>query len=79
MFSTSTIASSTSIPTTSDSASSVTMLMVNPNRYMPMKVGITASGSADRRHEAWRASRAGTPHHQHGQHGAFESMSIEPS
>ncbi len=46
MFSTSTIASSTRMPTTSDSASKVTTLIEKPSRYMPMKAGITDIGSA---------------------------------
>ena len=46
MFSISTMASSTNTPTTSDRASRVTMLMVNPNRYIQAKVGMIASGSA---------------------------------
>ncbi len=45
MFSRTTIASSISRPTHSDSAISVTMLIVNPNRYMNRKVPISAIGS----------------------------------
>ena len=46
MFSTSTIASSTRIPTTRESASSVTTLMVKPIWCMPMKAGMADIGSA---------------------------------
>ena len=46
MFSTSTMASSTKMPITSDNASSVTTLMEKPSRYMPMKAGMADSGSA---------------------------------
>ena len=46
MFSISTIASSTRMPTTSDSDSKVTMLIVKPNRCIAPKAGITDSGSA---------------------------------
>ncbi len=46
MFSTSTMASSTRMPTTSESASSVMMLIEKPSMYMPMNAGSTDSGSA---------------------------------
>ena len=46
MFSTSTMASSTRMPTTSESASSVTTLSEKARYCMPMKAGITDSGSA---------------------------------
>ena len=45
MFSRTTMASSISRPTHSDSAISVIMLMVKPNRYMNRKVPISAIGS----------------------------------
>ena len=45
MFSRTTIASSISRPTHSDSAISVIMLIVKPNRYMNRKVPISAIGS----------------------------------
>ena len=45
MFSRTTIASSISRPTHSDSAISVTMLIVKPNRFMNRKVPISAIGS----------------------------------
>src|SRR6476646_1880278 len=44
MFSISTIASSTSMPTTSDSDNSVTTLMLKPNKYIAPKAGSTDSG-----------------------------------
>ena len=46
MFSISTIASSTRMPTTSDSDSSVTPLSVKPSRCIAAKVGIADIGSA---------------------------------
>src|SRR5512134_3255355 len=46
MFSISTIASSTRMPTTSDSDSSVTTLMVKPIKYIAKKVGMIDNGSA---------------------------------
>ena len=46
MFSISTMASSTSTPTTSDNASSVTTLRLKPDSCIRKKVGITASGKA---------------------------------
>ena len=46
MFSISTIASSTRMPITSDSDSSVTVFSEKPNRYITPKVGIADSGSA---------------------------------
>src|SRR5437868_1217501 len=48
MFSTSTIASSTRIPTTSESASSEITLTEKPSRYMPAKAGITDIGGGTR-------------------------------
>ena len=57
MFSISTIASSTRMPTTTDSASSVMMLRVKPNRYITAKVGITDSGSATAEIQVARQSR----------------------
>ena len=46
MFSISTMASSTRMPTTSDRLSSVTTLTVKPSRCITANVGITDSGSA---------------------------------
>jgi hypothetical protein len=57
MFSTSTIASSTRMPITSDSASSVITLMEKPSKCMPMKAGITDSGSATAETNVARQSR----------------------
>ena len=45
MFSRTTMASSISKPTLNESAISVSMLMVNPNRFITMKVPISAMGS----------------------------------
>ena len=57
MFSTSTMASSTRMPTTSDSASSVITLMEKPSHCMPMKAGMTDSGSATADTNVARQSR----------------------
>ena len=57
MFSTSTMASSTRMPTTSDSASSVITLMEKPSHCMPMKAGMTDSGSATAETNVARQSR----------------------
>ena len=57
MFSTSTIASSTRMPITNDSASSVITLTEKPSAYMPMKAGITDSGSATAETSVARQSR----------------------
>jgi len=57
MFSLSTIASSTRMPTTSDSASSVTTLSVKPSRYIAAKVGMIDSGSATAATKVARQSR----------------------
>ena len=57
MFSTSTMASSTKMPMTSDKASSVTTLMEKPSKYMPMKAGITESGKATAETSVARQSR----------------------
>ncbi|KFB78623.1 MAG: hypothetical protein AW06_000031 [Candidatus Accumulibacter cognatus] len=57
MFSISTIASSTRMPTTSDSDNAVTTLKVNPIRYITAKVGIADSGSAVAETKVARQSR----------------------
>ena len=57
MFSTSTMASSTKMPMTSESASSVTTLMEKPSQAMPMKAGTTESGSATAETKVARRSR----------------------
>src|SRR5215831_10065292 len=57
MFSTSTIASSTRMPTTSDSPSSVMRLSENPSHDMKMNVGITDNGIATAEITVARQSR----------------------
>jgi hypothetical protein len=57
MFSISTMASSTRMPTTTDSASRVMMLSVNPNQYITAKVGMTDSGRATALIQVARQSR----------------------
>ncbi len=57
MFSTSTMASSTRMPTTSVSASSVTPLSVKPSICMAAKVGMIDSGSATAETNVARQSR----------------------
>ena len=57
MFSISTIASSTRMPTTTDSASSVIMLRVKPKKYITAKVGMIDSGNASAATQVARQSR----------------------
>ncbi len=57
MFSISTMASSTRIPTTSDSDSRVTALMLKPSRWMTPKVGMIDSGRAAAETRVARQSR----------------------
>ncbi len=57
MFSTSTIASSTSRPITSDSASSVTVFIEKPSQYIAANVGMIDSGNADADTSVARQSR----------------------
>ncbi len=57
MFSISTIASSTSTPATSDSASRLIELSENPNNCMNAKVGIADSGIANAEIAVARKSR----------------------
>jgi len=60
MFSISTIASSTSTPATSASASSERKLRLNPRRSMNQKVGIAESGIATALMKVARQSRRNT-------------------
>ena len=57
MFSTSTMASSTKIPITKDSASKVTTLIEKPKYAMPMKAGMTDKGKATAETKVARKSR----------------------
>ena len=57
MFSISTIASSTRMPTTSDRLSSVTTLTVKPSQCISAKVGMADSGSATAETRVARQSR----------------------
>ena len=57
MFSTSTIASSTKIPTTNDSASKLMTLMEKPRYHMPMNAGMTDKGRATAETNVARKSR----------------------
>ena len=57
MFSISTMASSTSMPTTSDSASMVSVFMLKPKAFIAQKVGMMASGSAAAEISVARQSR----------------------
>ena len=72
MFSISTIASSTSTPATSDSASRLMEFSVKPIHCMKAKVGIADSGMAERRDQRRARVAQEQPHHQHRQHRAFE-------
>ncbi len=79
MFSISTMASSTRMPTTSDSDSSVTTLMVKPNRCMTAKVGITDSGSAVAATSVARQSRRNSHTTSTASSAPSYISSIEPS
>ena len=57
MFSTSTIASSTNRPITSDSASSVTVFIEKPSQYIAANVGMIDNGNADADTSVARQSR----------------------
>lgn len=57
MFSISTMASSTRMPTTTDSASSVIRFRLKPNRCITAKVGMIDSGSATADTQVARQSR----------------------
>src|SRR5262245_1130151 len=57
MFSTSTIASSTSRPITSDSASIVTVFIENPSQCLDANVGMIDNGNADADTSVARQSR----------------------
>ena len=57
MFSTSTIASSTKIPTTRDKANKLMTLMEKPRYHMPMNAGMTDKGSATADTKVARRSR----------------------
>jgi hypothetical protein len=71
MFSISTMASSTRMPTTSDSEISVTPLSVKPRRYIAAKVGMAASGSAAAATSVARQSRRNSHTTTHGQRPAL--------
>ncbi|MNV22496.1 hypothetical protein D3C71_1134720 [compost metagenome] len=57
MFSISTIASSTRMPTTTDNASRVIMFSVKPKKYITAKVGMIDNGSASAATQVARQSR----------------------
>ena len=79
MFSISTMASSTRMPTTSDSASSVTTLSVKPSKYIAAKVGMTDSGSAVADTKVARQSRRNSHTTSTASSAPSYSSSIEPS
>ena len=79
MFSISTIASSTRMPTTRDSASSVTMFSVKPSRYITANVGMTDSGSAAAETSVARQSRRNSQTTSTASIAPSYSMCIEPS
>ena len=79
MFSTSTMASSTRMPTTSDSASSVITLIEKPSQYMPMNAGITDSGSATADTNVARQSRRNSHTTSTASSAPSYSRCMEPS
>ena len=78
MFSTSTIASSTRMPTTSDSASKVITLTLKPRKCIPMKAGITDSGSATADTRVARQSRRNSHTTSTASTAPSNSRCIEP-
>jgi len=79
MFSISTIASSTRMPTTTDSASSVMMLRVNPKKYITANVGMIDSGSANADTQVARQSRRNNHTTSSASRAPSQSMVIEES
>ena len=79
MFSISTMASSTRMPTTSDSDSSVTTLSVKPIRYIAPKVGMIDSGSAVADTSVARQSRRNSQTTSTARSAPSISSDIEPS
>ena len=79
MFSISTMASSTRMPTTSDSDSSVTTLSEKPSRYMAPKVGMIDSGSAVAETSVARQSRRNSQTTSTASSAPSSSSHIEPS
>ncbi len=79
MFSISTIASSTRMPTTRLRLSSVTTLSVKPIRYIAPKVGITDSGSAVAATKVARQSRRNNQTTSTASSAPSYISSIEPS
>ena len=79
MFSISTMASSTRMPTTSDRLSSVTTLTEKPSHHMPMKAGTTDSGSATAATKVARQSRRKNHTTSTASRAPSYSSTIEPS
>ena len=79
MFSTSTMASSTRMPTTRDSASSEITLSEKPSQCMPMKAGITDSGSATAETKVARQSRRNSHTTSTASSAPSYNRCIEPS
>jgi hypothetical protein len=74
MFSISTMASSTRMPTTSDIESRVTTLSVKPIRYIAAKVGIDRQRQRGGRDEGGPPVAQEEPDDEHGEHGAFDQQ-----
>ena len=79
MFSISTIASSTRMPTTSDSDSKVTPFSVKPNRYIAPNAGMIDSGSAVAATSVARQSRRNRKTTSTASAAPSYIRSIEPS
>jgi hypothetical protein len=79
MFSISTMASSTRMPTTSDSDNAVTTLKVKPIRYITAKVGIADSGSAVAETKVARQSRRKSQTTMTARMAPSISSTIDPS
>ena len=79
MFSISTIASSTRMPTTSDSDRRVTLLSVKPSSDISQKVGMIDSGNAVAATKVARQSRRNRKTTSTASAAPSQSRSIEPS
>ena len=79
MFSISTIASSTRMPTTTDSASRVIRFRLKPNRCITAKVGMIDSGSATAEIQVARQSRRNNQTTNSASNAPSHSMVIDES
>ena len=79
MFSISTMASSTRMPTTTDRASSVMMFSENPNAYITANVGMIDSGKATAEIQVARQSRRNSQTTSKASSAPSQSMVMDES